>query len=134
MASNHSHTPGHLHGILFLTITRPEFWNFQDITTNISVFLNIAHKSTIAINYDTEPYQRYLYLTLWLRLVYQSAQKYFLIGRFVQQIGPLHSTIMARLADKSAKLIVHARHGWPITRPRDNQPLKDKNLCLSITG
>ena len=38
------------------------------------------------------------------------------------------------VADKSAELIVHARHGWPIYRPLDYQPLKDKNLCLSILG
>ena len=36
--------------------------------------------------------------------------------------------------DKSAELIVHARHEWPINWPRDYQPWKDENLCLSILG
>ena len=40
-------------------------------------------------------------------------------------------TVLARLADKSAKLRVLAMHGY---RPWDNQPLKEKNLCLSLLG
>ena len=46
---------------------------------------------------------------------------------------PAQSTILACLADKSARLIVHAWHGWPINRPRDYQPLKEKT-CLSLLG
>ena len=52
------------------------------------------------------------------------------------------------MADKSAHSIRILWHGWPINRParfdcgmvwpinrsRDYQPLKDKNLCLSILG
>ena len=38
------------------------------------------------------------------------------------------------LADKSTKLIVHARHGLSINRPRNYQSLKVKNLYLSLLG
>ena len=52
--------------------------------------------------------------TLWLRLTNQSAQKSCLIGMFGRQIDPLHLTIVTQLADKSAELIIYARHGWLI--------------------
>ena len=51
-----------------------------------------------------------------------------------RQIGPLDLTIMPQMADKSAELIVHARHEWPKNRPHDYQPWKDENLSLSILG
>ena len=53
-------------------------------------------------------------------------QKSCLIGTFDKKIGLLHSTIVARLADKLAKLIVHAKHGWLINWPRGYQPSKEK--------
>ena len=62
----------------------------------------------------------------------KSAQKTCLLGTDGRQIVPLDSTIVPQMADKSAILIVHARHKWPINRPRDYQPWKDENLCLSI--
>ena len=46
-----------------------------------------------------------------------------------RQIGRLDSTIVPRMADKSAELIKYARHKWPIHRPRDYQTWKDENLC-----
>ena len=71
---------------------------------------------------------------LWLWLADKSAQKSCIIGTFGRYIGLLQSTIVAQLANMFAILIVHARHGWPINRPRDYQPLKDINVCLSILG
>ena len=65
-------------------------------------------------------------LTLWLRLADKSPQKSYLIGTFGRQIGPLDSTVLAHVADKLAELIVLARHGRSIHRPRDYQPLKGK--------
>ena len=50
-----------------------------------------------------------------------------------QQIGPLDLTIVARMADKSAKLTVHARHEWPKNQPRDYQPWKDENDTMFST-
>ena len=52
--------------------------------------------------------------TLWLRLADKSAYKFCLFGTDGRQIGPLDSIIVPRMADKSAELIVHARHEWPI--------------------
>ena len=69
-----------------------------------------------------------------MRLADKSVQKSWLISMFGWQIGRLCSTIVAWLANKSAKLIVHVRRGWPINPPRDYQTLKDKNLCLSSLG
>ena len=37
------------------------------------------------------------------------------------------------MANKSAKLIKHARHEWSINQPRDYQPLKEEILCFSIS-
>ena len=51
-----------------------------------------------------------------------------------RQISPYDSTFEPRMANKSAELIKHARHEWSINRPRDYQPMKDENLCLSILG
>ena len=51
-----------------------------------------------------------------------------------REIGPLDSTIVARMVDKSAYSIQMLWHGWPINWPRDYQLLKDKNLCISILG
>ena len=69
---------------------------------------------------------------LWQQLANKSAQK--LLDPDGRKIGSLDSTIVPWMADKSPEQIVHARHGWPINRPRDYQPWKDKNLCLSILG
>ena len=44
------------------------------------------------------------------------------------------STIVPWMADKSAELIIHASHDWPINWPQDYQPWKDENLRLSILG
>ena len=41
------------------------------------------------------------------------------------------STIIAMI---SAKLIIHARHEWPVNEPKDYHPWKDENLCLSVLG
>ena len=62
-----------------------------------------------------------LQLTLWLQLANKSTQKTCLLGTDGRQIGPLDSTIVARMADKSAELTVHAKHQWPINRPQDYQ-------------
>ena len=43
-------------------------------------------------------------------------------------------TVLARLADKSAELIVLARHVWPINWRRDYEPLTEKSLFLSLLG
>ena len=51
-----------------------------------------------------------------------------------RQIGSLDSTIVPWMVDKSAELIVHARHEWPISWPREFKPWKYENLCLSILG
>ena len=51
-----------------------------------------------------------------------------------RQIGPHDSTIVPQLANKSSELIIHARHEWQIKRPRNYQPWKHENLCLSILG
>ena len=72
--------------------------------------------------------------TLWLQLADKSAQKTCLLATDGRQIGPFDSTIVPQMADKSAKLIKHARHERPINRTRDYQPWKDENLCLSILG
>ena len=50
------------------------------------------------------------------------------------QIDPLDSTIVPRMADKSAERMVHGTREWLINRPWDYQPWKDENLCLSILG
>ena len=73
-------------------------------------------------------------LTLWLQLADKLVQKTCLLGVDGRHIGPLDLTILPRMVDKSVKLIAHARHEWKINRPRDYQPLKDENLCLSILG
>ena len=70
----------------------------------------------------------------WLQLADKSAQKTCLLGMDGRQIGPLHSTIVPRMVDKSAELTVHVWHEILINRPRDYQPWKDENLCLSILG
>ena len=76
-----------------------------------------------------------LILTLWLQLVDKSAQnKICLLGTDDRQIDPHDSTIVPWMADKSAELILHARHEWPINRLRDYQSWKDENLCLFILG
>ena len=51
-----------------------------------------------------------------------------------RQFGSFDLTILPRMADNSAELIIHATHKWPINRPRDYHPWKDENLCLSILG
>ena len=67
-----------------------------------------------------------------LQWVNKSAQKTCLLGMDDWQIGPLEPTIVPWMADKSAKLIVHARNEWLINRPRNYKPWKDENFCLSI--
>ena len=42
------------------------------------------------------------------------------------------STIVPWMANKSAELITHAVHKWPIKRPRDFQPRKNQEHCLCI--
>ena len=78
--------------------------------------------------------QEYRTLILWLRLANKSAQKTCLLGMDVRQISPLDSTIVPWMADKSAELMIHAKHERPINLPRDYKPWKDENLCLSILG
>ena len=58
-------------------------------------------------------------LTQWLQLADKLTHRTCLLAR-------THDlTSVARVADKSTELIVHARHEWPIKRPLDYQPWKD---------
>ena len=66
-----------------------------------------------------ENVKMYELVELWLRLDDKLTQKTCLLGMDGRHIGPLDSTIVPRMANKSANLIVHARHEWPISRPRD---------------
>ena len=65
-------------------------------------------------------------LTLWLWLVDKSAHRTCLHAMDGSQIGSHYSTIFPRMVDKSAELIVHARHKWSIKQPRDYQSWIDE--------
>ena len=64
----------------------------------------------------------------------KSAPKPCLLATDGQQISQLDlTTIVAQMVDKLVEL-VHAKHEWPINLPRNYQPWKDENLCVSILG
>ena len=65
-------------------------------------------------------------LTPWLRLADKSTHIPWLLAMDGRQIGLYDTTIVPQMADKSAELIMHARHEWPIKRPQDYQPWKDE--------
>ena len=65
-------------------------------------------------------------LTPWLRLANKSTRKPCLLAMDVWQIGLYDTTIVPQMADKSAELIMHARHEWPIKRSQDYEPWKDE--------
>ena len=70
--------------------------------------------------------QRLIMLTLWLWLADKLAHRTCLLIMDSWQISSHDSTIVPRIADKSVELIIHARHKWPIKRPRDYQSWKDE--------
>ena len=71
-------------------------------------------------------------LPLWLQLADKSAPKNLSTWHRWPVNWLTWFVIVPRMANKSVELIVHARHEWSINRPRDHQPWKDENLCLSI--
>ena len=51
-----------------------------------------------------------------------------------RQISPRDLTIVSWIANKSTKLIKHAKHEWLMKWPRDYQIWTNKKKCLSILG
>ena len=119
-----------------ITLCQPHLLNWDCTMVQCSVNTFYVQPMIPTFNYVFHKWAIYL-LSLWLRLSNKSTQKTGLLGIDGRQIGPLDSTIVAWMADKSAELtvhIVHPMHEWSINRPWDYQPWKDENSCLSILG